>query len=171
MLGRDLVELDIRTSATTGDLVDGLTGFRPHVVHFSGHSDENLVVFEEDTDDFNDGVNVDADLFSRVLVAADEPPLLVVLNSCNSAAQAARLVESIIPFAIGMSEEKEDVDAITYAAAFYAAIANGQSIAASNRMGRMVLELAGLPGNELPTLATAAGVDPDSTWLVTLPAV
>jgi hypothetical protein len=32
---RDLVELDVRPSATTSDLLDGITKFRPHVVHFS----------------------------------------------------------------------------------------------------------------------------------------
>ena len=167
-LGRDLIELDVRTSATTDDLLDGLTGFRPHVIHFSGHSDEDLVVFDNDVDDFNEGVVVDANVFARALRATDDPPLLVVLNSCNSAVQAARLVESVVPFAIGMSEEIDDGDAIVYAAKFYAAVADGQSIEAADRVGRVALELAGLPGHDLPTLASAADVDPAATWLVEL---
>lgn len=162
-LGRDLIELDVRTSATTDDLLDGLTGFRPHVIHFSGHSDEDLVVFDNDVDDFNEGVVVDANVFARALRATDDPPLLVVLNSCNSAVQAARLVESVVPFAIGMSEEIDDGDAIVYAA-----VADGQSIEAADRVGRVALELAGLPGHDLPTLASAADVDPAATWLVEL---
>lgn len=165
-LGRDLIELDIRTSATTEDLLDGLTGFRPHVIHFSGHSDEELVVFDEDVDDFNEGVVVRGDVFARALHATDEPPLLVVLNSCNSARQAARLVSSTVPFAIGMSEEIDDGDAIVYAAKFYAAIADGQSIEAADRVGRVALELSGLAGHELPTLVCAEDVDAATTWLV-----
>lgn len=169
-LGRDLVELDVRTAATAADLLDGLTGFRPHVVHFSGHSDENFVVFEEDVDERNDGVDIPADVFARALAAVDEPPLLVLLNSCNSAPQAARLVESLIPFAIGMSDEIDDGDAIVYAAQFYAAIANGQSIASADSVARVALEMAGPAGGELPTLAVAAGSDPAATRLVTFPA-
>lgn len=167
-LGRDLIDLDVRTSATTDDLLDGLTGFRPHVVHFSGHSDEGLVVFDDDVDDFNDGVVVSADVFARALRATDDPPLLVVLNSCNSASQAMRLVESVVAFAIGMSDEIDDGDAIVYAAKFYAAIANGQSIESADRVGRVALELAGLLGHELPALASAADVDASATWLVEL---
>lgn len=167
--GRDLVELDIRTAATADDLLSGLTGFRPHVVHFSGHSDENFVVFEEDVDDFNAGVDIAAEAFAAALGAVDEPPLLVVFNSCNSAPQAERIVESIVPFAIGMSAEIEDGDAIVYAARFYGAIADGQSIAGADALARAALQMAGLSGGELPTLANAEGSDPDATWLVVLP--
>jgi hypothetical protein len=168
-LGRDLVELEVRPAATAQDLLDGLTGFRPHVVHFSGHSNENFVVFEDDVDGANDGVDIPADIFARALAAVDEPPLLVLFNSCNSAPQAARLVESIIPFAIGMSDEIGDGDAIVYAAQFYAAIADGQSIASADSVGRVALQMAGLPGSELPTLAAADGSDPTATRLVVLP--
>jgi hypothetical protein len=167
--GRDLVELDVRTAATADDLLSGLTGLRPHVVHFSGHSDENFIVFEEDVDDFNAGVEISADAFAAAVGAVDEPPLLVVFNSCNSAPQAERLVKSIVPFAIGMSEEIDDGDAIAYAARFYASIADGQSIAGADAVARAALQMAGLPGSELPTLAAAEGSDPDATWLVVLP--
>lgn len=37
-LHRDYVDFDARPAATTADLLDGITKFRPHVVHFSGHS-------------------------------------------------------------------------------------------------------------------------------------
>jgi len=43
-LHRDYIELDVRPAATTSDLLDGITKFRPHVVHFSGHSNEQLIV-------------------------------------------------------------------------------------------------------------------------------
>src|SRR5919107_3775396 len=98
-LHRDQIDLDVRPAATTADLLDGITKFRPHVVHFSGHSNE-------------------------------------------------------------------DGDAINYAAQFYAAIANGQSIRASHLSGQAALELAGLNGSELPSLAWAHGVDPATTILV-----
>jgi hypothetical protein len=127
-LHRDQIELDVRPAATTTDLLDGITRFRPHVVHFSGHSNEQLIVFEDDTDEPHQGYVVTADSFKRAIRATDDPPLLVLLNSCKSAAQLPELVGETIPFAIGMSESIEDIDAITYAAQFDSAIANGQSV-------------------------------------------
>jgi hypothetical protein len=68
-----------------------------------------------------------------------------------------------------MADEVEDVDAITYAAQFYAAVANGQSVRSAHLSGRAALELAGLVGADLPTLAVATGVDPAEVVLVEPP--
>lgn len=165
-LHRDLVELDVRPAATTSDLLDGITKFRPHVVHFSGHSNEDLIMFERDQDEQHEGVIVSARAFASAVKATDDPPLLVLLNSCNSAAQIDQLVNEVTPFAIGMADEINDGDAITYAAQFYAAVANGQSIQSAHFSAQAALELGGLEGAELPTLAWAADVDPSCTVLV-----
>jgi hypothetical protein len=165
-LHRDQIELDVRPAATTADLLDGITRFRPHVVHFSGHSNEDLIVFEDDEDEPHEGVVVTARAFAMAIQGTDDPPLLVLLNSCKSAAQIDDLVAQIVPFAIGMADSIDDGDAINYAAQFYAAIANGQSIRASHLSGLAALELAGLDGAELPTLAWAQDVDPATTILV-----
>jgi len=90
----------------------------------------------------------------------------VLLNSCNSASQIDDLVAEVVPFAIGMADEIDDGDAITYAAQFYAAVANGQSIKSAHLSAQAALELAGLSGADLPTLAWAGDVDPTSTILV-----
>ena len=165
-LHRDQIDLDVRPAATTTDLLDGITKFRPHVVHFSGHSNEALIVFEDEQDEHHEGVIVTARAFAKAIEATDEPPLLVLLNSCKSGAQIDDLVAQVAPFAIGMADSIEDGDAINYAAQFYAAIANGQSINASHLSGQAALELAGLEGAELPTLTWAQDVDPATTILV-----
>jgi hypothetical protein len=165
-LHRDLIELDVRPAATTSDLLDGITKFRPHIVHFSGHSNDDLIMFEDDLDEHHHGVIVTARAFANAVAATDDPPLLVLLNSCNSASQIDELVERVVPFAIGMADEIDDGDAITYAAQFYAAVANGQSIRSAHLSAQAALELAGLSGRELPTLAYADDVDPSTTVLV-----
>jgi hypothetical protein len=165
-LHRDQIELDVRPAATTGDLLDGITRFRPHVVHFSGHSNESLIELEDDIDEPHQGVVVTARAFARAVGATDDPPLLVLLNSCQSAGQIDDLVDAVVPFAIGMSDEIDDGDAITYAAQFYAAVANGQSIRSAHLSGQAALELAGLAGAELPTLAWSHDVDPAMAVLV-----
>ena len=165
-LHRDQIELDVRPAATTADLLDGITKFRPHVVHFSGHSNDDLIVFEDEADEPHEGVIVTALAFARAISATDDPPLLVLLNSCRSAAQIDDLVARVVPFAIGMADSIEDADAINYAAQFYAAVANGQSIISSHLSGQAALELAGLESADLPTLAWAPDVDPSATILV-----
>ncbi len=166
-LHREQIDLDVRPAATTADLLDGITKFRPHVVHFSGHSNDDLIVFEDEQDEPHEGVIVTARAFAHAVQATDDPPLLVLLNSCKSAAQIDDLVAEVVPFAIGMADSIDDGDAIHYAAQFYAAIANGQSIRSAHLSGQASLELAGLGGAELPTLAWAPGVDPRATVLVT----
>jgi len=168
-LHRDLIEIDARPAATTADLLEGITKFRPHVVHFSGHSSEELLVFEGEQDDLHEGVYVAGDTFSRAIAATDEPPLLVLLNGCSSAGQIDYLVDSVVPIAIGMADSIDDGDAINYAAQFYASVANGQSVRSAHMSGRVALELAGLEGADLPTLASAADVDPAQVVLVKVP--
>lgn len=165
-----LVVLDVRPAATTDDLLDGITKFRPHVVHFSGHSSAELIEFEDEVDEHHDGLVVTAEAFAHAIAATDEPPLLVLLNACDSVGQLPLLVGHVAAFAIGMSAEIEDADAINYAAQFYAAIANGHSIMSAHLSGRAALELAGLPGVDLPTLGSAEGADASTTILVKPPA-
>lgn len=160
-LHRNHIILDVRPAATTKDLLDAITTFRPHVVHFSGHRNHDLIVF----DDHHDGVIVTAQAFASAVSATDDPPLPVPLNSCNSASQIDELVKSVVPFAIGMSDEIDDGDALTYAAQFYAAVAQGQSIRSAHLSAQAALELAGLSGKELPTLAHADDVNPATTLL------
>lgn len=165
-LHRDLVELDVRPAATPPDLLDGITKFRPHIVHFSGHSDSEFITFEDEVDAHHTGLDVTASAFARALRATDQPPLLVLLNSCNSAAQTQAIVDATTPFAIGMTDEVRDGDAIVYAAQFYASLANGQSVNSSHLAGQAALELAGLTGADLPRLVWAEDVNPSQTVLV-----
>jgi hypothetical protein len=165
-LHRDDVELDVRPAATTSDLLDGITKFRPHVVHFSGHSTDELIIFEEEIDERHKGAVVTAQAFAAAVRATDSPPLLVLLNSCHSASQIADLVVDVAPFAIGMADSIDDGDAISYAAQFYSAVANGQSIQSAHLSGQAALQLSGLDGADLPTLASAIDADPATAILV-----
>ncbi|MFF3260289.1 hypothetical protein ACFYWO_14095 [Streptomyces sp. NPDC002932] len=167
---RDLVELGVHPAATADVFLNALTRFRPHVVHFSGHSSHDLISFERGEDGFHEGAIVSASAFASAIAAVDEKPLLVLLNSCHSAAQARKLVETV-PFAIGMSDTIGDTDAITYAARFYAAVADGQSVQGAHLLSKAAIALNGLLDHELPTLAHPADIDPGAAKLVTPPPV
>ncbi|GAA4360970.1 hypothetical protein GCM10023166_02320 [Paeniglutamicibacter cryotolerans] len=165
-LHRNQIDLDVRPAATTADLLDGITRFRPHVVHFSGHSNHELIVFEQDVDEHHEGHVVSAQAFAKAVQATDDPPLLVLMNSCNSASQIDDVAANAVPFAIGMADSIDGADAINDAAQFYAAVANGRSINSAHLSGQAALELAGLESAALPTLAYAWDADPATTFLV-----
>ncbi len=99
----------------------------------------------------------------------DPPPVLVVLNACESEGQLAGLL-LYVPLAIGMSDSVGDRDAMAFAARFYAAVAEGQPVRAAFDLARAQLLLDGLPDADLPVLAAAAGIDPASVRLVVPPA-
>jgi hypothetical protein len=161
--------LDVRPAATSEDLLNGLTQGRPHIVHFSGHGNESVVVFEDDVDGPNSGAVVTGDALGIALGAVDSPPLLVVLNACSSAQQAEMITHGIAEFAIGHSDSIDDGDAIAYSARFYAALSDGQSIAASHEIAKAALRLQGTPDFDLPTLFSSEGADARATVLVLPP--
>lgn len=162
---RDQVVIDHLPAATAGDLLDGLTSFRPHVLHFSGHADESALVFDDGGDTRGDGHAITARAFKSAVEAPDEQPLLVVLNACNSAAQLEALLGRV-PVAVGVSKNIGDADALTFATRFYRTLAEGQSVSAALATARADMEMNGLSGHELPMLATVAGIDPTIIRLV-----
>ncbi|MFF5728159.1 SAV_2336 N-terminal domain-related protein [[Kitasatospora] papulosa] len=162
---RDLIELEAHPAPTTDMLLDALSRFRPHVVHLSSHSTN-----EQGVDLFHGHAIASADALARAIAAVDDKPLIALLNSSLSEIQITQLVAAV-PFVIAMPASIGDVDAITYAAQFYAAIADGQSVHAAHRLSRVTVEMNGLANRDLPTLSYAADVDPRATKLVTPPPV
>jgi hypothetical protein len=108
------------------------------------------------------------DGFASACAATDTPPILVVLNACETAAAAERLVARFAPLAIGMAGAIDDTDAITYATSLYASIANGHSVNSAHMAGKAAVELAG-GEYELPCLVAAAEVNPASVKLMKRP--
>lgn len=165
---RDLVRIEHKPAATSLDLLDGLTRFKPHVVHFSGHADETVLVFDTGSDKPGPGQRVSTEAFARAISAVDTPPTLVVLNACRSEAQLVGLLDAV-PLAIGMSDNIGDADAMAFAARFYAAVADGQSVEGAYRVAKVAMELSGLPDAHLPILVNDPAVNPAEIVLVIPP--
>jgi hypothetical protein len=165
---RDQVVIEHLPAATAGDLLDGLVTFRPHVVHFSGHANEQVLVFDSGEDSRNAGRLITARAFKSAIEAPDDPPVLVVLNACRSAAQLEGLLGKV-PLAVGMRDSIGDVDALTFATRFYRSLAEGQSVSAALATARAEMEMNGLEDHDLPTLAMIEGIDPTDVRLVLSP--
>ncbi len=165
---RDLVRVEHAPAATASDLLDGLIRFKPHVVHFSGHSNAMIVEFDTGSARRGPGQQVAARTFARAIGAVDTPPTLVVLNACKSKAQLAVLLAAV-PIAIGMRDSVPDRDAIVFAARFYTAVAEGQSIKSAFDLAGVQMEFDGLSGADLPILAWVRSIDPAIVKLVIRP--
>ncbi|CAL9326021.1 hypothetical protein [Streptomyces sp. SudanB182_2057] len=68
-----------------------------------------------------------------------------------------------------MSDSIGDTDAITYAARFYASVADGQSVQGAHLLSKAAIALNGLLDHELPILAHPVDVDPGAAKLVPPP--
>lgn len=163
--GRDLVVIEYLPAATNHDLLDGLTRFRPHVIHFSGHANDTVLTFDSGNDRPSVGKQIKAETFAAALSSVDDPPTVVVLNACNSEPHLNRLVGSALA-AVGMSDRIDDEAAIAFAARLYAAIADGQSLRSAFQLAKVAMEMSGLPNADLPVLAHAPSVDPGALVLV-----
>jgi hypothetical protein len=101
---RDLIEIIPMPAATPADLLDGLNDVRPHVVHLSSHAGEETVVFDNASIESPAGREVTFDLLAKALGATGDPPVLLVLNGCDTLDGAEVLLEST-PVIIAMAED------------------------------------------------------------------
>jgi hypothetical protein len=162
---RDLIEVIPMPAATPEDLLDGLNDVRPHVVHLSSHAGEETVVFDNASIESPAGREVTFDLLAKALGATGDPPVLLVLNGCDTLDGAEVLLEST-PVIIAMATEITDLAASVFAARFYAAIASAQPIGPAVRQGSVALDFAGTGEGWKPGLLARDDVDLDTLVLV-----
>lgn len=142
-LHRDQVHIVPRVAATPEDLLDGLNDLRPHVVHFSGHAGGAALVFDNASIETPEGRAITFDLLARALAATATPPVLLVLNGCDTLEGAEVLLDTT-PVVVAMATEVTDLAAATFAARFYAAIASAQSVQAALEQGALGVDFLGL---------------------------
>lgn len=161
---RDNIALQYRPAADLKSLIDGLNDYRPRIVHFSGHGYDGGIAVDHSTVARRPAKSVSFELLAEALAATDEPPDIIVLNSCKSA--GAR--KAFLPPAkaiIVMRNSISDLAATNFAVAFYAAIAAGQSIKSAFAQGKVAIENSSLNEAGTPDLLVAAGLDPSKMVL------
>lgn len=163
-LHRDSIDIEHAPDVTPSDLLDHLTRFQPHVIHFSGHANGDVLVFDDGTLEGGERV-IPISLFMDAVSAPDQKPSLVVLNACESAENLEALLGGV-PLAIGMAASVGDADAIVFATRFYRAVADGQTVESALTISRVEMQMNGLPDHDLPTIVAAPGVDPSDVRLV-----
>lgn len=167
-LHRDLVTIKYRPAATPDDLVAGLNDLRPHVVHFSGHAGDAALLFDNASVDEPEGRPVAYDLLSRALGATSTPPVLLVLNGCDTLDGAEVLLDAVA-VVIATAASISDLAASIFASKFYAAIAAAQPIGAAVDQGAVSVDLAGLSEGWKHHVLARPDLDVDQRVLVEVP--
>ncbi len=164
---RDRISIEQRPAATFQDLLDGLNDVRPHVVHFAGHGGGETVEFERTGDGDGAPHSIDFDVLVSALAATDRPPVLLVLNACDTLEGASAILPAV-PVIVAMSDDVPDIAATIFAKQFYSGIASGQSVGAALRQGRVSIEATLSDGetSKLPQHVARDDIDIDVLVLV-----
>lgn len=145
------------------DLLDALLHHRPVLLHFAGHGNQAGQLMLENAAGSAAPVQPEP---LAALIKACSSVRCMVLNACWSDALASALL-SAVPCVVGMTGNVDDAAAIAFAAGFYRALADGESVAAAVESGRAA---AVAETGEQAALAVrvraAAGVDPAAMRLI-----
>lgn len=155
-------ELKVYPAAGSESLMTALNENAPNIIHFSGHGGAGAIILDNETIKDLGGQTVEAKVLTRILKTAPQPPKLLVLNACESAAHIGLLTEAA-DVVIAMTAVVPDSTAYSYSRRLYAALFAGRSVATAHEQACAVLSIDDPSGANLPTLAAAEGIDP---WTV-----
>lgn len=149
-------EFIAKPATRVSDLGLFLLKHNPEIVHISGKGKPSEgIIFEDDT---GSGRQVGVYELTGILRTLKDRIRLVFLNVCYSKIYAETITE-VVDYAIGMEGPIEDEAAITFAAAFYQALAFGRTV-------KDAFEVANnLAGSASPVLLIRPGIDATQSFL------
>lgn len=146
-MGDDGIVISDLPAATIDDLRNALLISEFEIVHFSGHSNQTHLSFE---DERGESTDVPIERLASFLKKY-ESIQCVILNSCES---AKTLTMSITAHTVGMDSSIDDAAAIEFSRGFYDALSAGRSIAFAAQEGRDAAALKGLDDSMIRYLST-----------------
>ncbi|MEC4818046.1 MAG: CHAT domain-containing protein, partial [Scytonema sp. PMC 1069.18] len=134
---RQQFKLEQKWAVRTRDFYRAILDHKPMIIHFCGHGvGESGIVLNDET---GQPALVTADvLASQFALFATKGVECVVLNACYSVEQA-QAISQYVDYVIGMSSAVGDKAAISFAVAFYDAIAAGEEVEFAYKLGRSQL--------------------------------
>lgn len=160
---RSNVKFITKWAVRPDDLLQALNEVRPHIVHYSGHSDTDGTLALHGADGNLREVNPDNVKF--LFQTMKDNIRMVLLNSCNSA-QLAEAITEYIDCSIGMPSVIHDKAARYFAASFYRAVGFGRTVRNAFDQGVAALGLEGIKPEQMPKLFSRHGVDIASLRLI-----
>jgi hypothetical protein len=146
---RQQFDLQQHWAVRVSDLQTCLLRHRPQIIHFSGHGSSTNAIFLEDAQGTSQ--RVEGPALARLFAVFKKDLRCVVLNACYSEQQAEAITEHI-DCVIGMSRAIGDQAAISFAAAFYQALAFGSDVQTAFELGCVQIDLERLSEEGTPRL-------------------
>jgi hypothetical protein len=159
---RDNFELITKWAVRPDDLLDAFNRHRPHVVHFSGRGNDKSELVLNGSDGQPRPVTKPA--LAGLFRVLGQGVRVVVLNFGDSLPQATVIAEHV-DCVVGMRRAISERAVVYFAAAFYRALAYGQSVDNAFGQGKLSLLLEDTGESETPELMVRAAVDSKSIVL------
>lgn len=146
---REHFDLRQHHAVRVADLQGLLLRHQPDILHFSGHgSDAGEIILEDGSGRAHP---VTPQALGSVFAARKSNIRCVVLNACLSQAQAEAIVQHV-DAVVGMAVAIGDRAAISFATAFYQALAYGESMRTAFESGTAQIDLENLGEAQTPQL-------------------
>ncbi len=156
---RDHINFRSKWAVQAKDLLDELDVYKPPVVHFSGHGDQNGIFLHDAS---GKSKLLPVETLKRLLGLHTAYLHVIVLNSCLSAAQAEELSQ-VVDCVVGMSDDFSDEAARIFSSAFYSGIGFGRSVKDAFDKGVVALLIADSAEAETPQIFEKPGTHAD--WI------
>jgi hypothetical protein len=154
---REQFEFHSRLAVRLRDLRRALLDVEPHIVHFTGHGQEDGLMVE---DELGMAVRISAKALAGLFSLCSDQVECVVLGACYSAPQASAISKHI-NYVIGMKKEIKDKAAIEFAVGFYDALGAGKPVEHAFKFGcNAILQVyPDLPEHLIPLLKKRKGLE------------
>ena len=146
---RNEIELVVKLSTRIEDLMEALNQEKPHIVHFSGHGNNNSELLF--TGDNMENMPISPSILLNLFKASRENIQLIFLDACHSHTHAQHLSQEI-NYTIGMNGIIGETSATTFASSFYASLASNRTIKESFDQAKVILEVKHPHEKETPLL-------------------
>lgn len=128
---RGQFEIRSRLAAQYRDLRKMMLDFNPHIVHLTGHGDENRLLMEDET---GNSAPVSPRVLAGLFEVFSDKVDCVILSACYSV-RHAEAVKKHIKYVIGMRREIQDNSAIEFAIGFYDTLGSGRPVEEAYKLG------------------------------------
>lgn len=146
---RDRFELRQHHAVRVADLQGLLLRHAPDILHFSGHGSGAGEIVLEDGDGRAHPIVPQA--LGSVFAALADPVRCVVLNACFSHTQAEAIAQHV-DAVVGMGTAVSDRSAVSFATAFYQALAHSENVRTAFELGTAQIDLENVNEAETPRL-------------------
>ena len=153
---RDDFEVIYYPAVRPRDLLRGLQEVQPHIIHFSGHGNEDKQIVLQD--DMGLSCPVAPEDLAGLVGLFKTNLKVALMTSCYGHSQAEAL-RSVLDFTIGMDEPISDEGALRFSAAFYQVLASGGSIKQAFESARLLTRIEGHPVFKVSDLLVREGAE------------